>query len=67
MTESENRSKFFDWLIENGLVEVKDIVKSVVKDEYPLLILLIKDRGTASVDTVIKGKDSFQAHKLLSI
>lgn len=58
MTEAENRSKFFEWLIENGLLQVKDVVKSIVKDEYPLLILLTKDRGTITVDTVIKGTET---------
>jgi hypothetical protein len=56
MTEAENRSKFFEWLIENGLIQVKDVVKSIVKDEYPLLILLTKERGTINVDTIIKGE-----------
>ncbi|KAI6183704.1 FAS-associated factor 1 [Aphelenchoides bicaudatus] len=57
MTENENRAKFFEFLIENSLLQVKDVIKSVGKDDYPLLILLTKDRGTVSVDEIIRGTE----------
>lgn len=56
MTDNQNRGKFFEWLIENSLLQVKDVVKTIAKDDYPLLILLSKDRGTVNVEEVIRGK-----------
>lgn len=57
MTEADNRSKFFEWLIENNLLQVKDVAKGASKDQYPLLILLIKDRGSVAVEGIIRGKN----------
>lgn len=56
MTENENRAKFYEWLIENSLLSVKDIVKATTKDDYPLLLLLAKDKGVVNVDEVVRGK-----------
>jgi hypothetical protein len=57
MTDPQNRAKFFEWLIENNLLQAKDVVKSASKDEYPLMLLLTKDRGTVNVESTIRGTD----------
>ncbi|CAD5210415.1 unnamed protein product [Bursaphelenchus okinawaensis] len=58
VTQEDNRNKFRDWVTELGLTEVGDQIRMHVKEDYPLLMLITKDRSTYSVVHFCQGFDN---------
>ncbi|KAI6197351.1 hypothetical protein M3Y94_01213900 [Aphelenchoides besseyi] len=59
MSMQDNRSKLYEWLVENNLTSVKDVIKVITKpDEFPLMLVVLKDRTKYDVDIPpIRGSD----------
>ncbi|KAI6172420.1 AT hook and UBX domain containing protein [Aphelenchoides besseyi] len=59
MSMQDNRSKLYEWLVENNLTTVKDVVKMITKpDEFPVILVVLKDRTKYDVDVPpIRGSD----------
>lgn len=66
MTQADNRAKLHEWLTETNLGTVKDVVKMLTKpDEYPLLIVVMKDRSKFEVELPIRGSFFPSIHSTL--
>ena len=63
MTQASNRQKLFDWLAAMGsqVSEVADSVKHVPHARYPLLAVLVKERGTVTPTALAHGHDSIDS------
>ncbi|KAI6216312.1 AT hook and UBX domain containing protein [Aphelenchoides fujianensis] len=62
VTQADNRGQLCEWLTDSNLGTVKDIVKTLIKpDEYPLLIVVMKDRSKFEVELPIRGADDVDA------
>lgn len=58
MTQLDNRVKLYEWMNQTNLGDVVESVKNIHRKFYPLLVVLIKERGMISRLEVIKGQDS---------
>lgn len=54
MSQAENRQKLYAWM-EADMPDVAENVKNIHKSKYPLLIVLIKERGTIMPSAIAKG------------
>lgn len=61
VTYQENRQRLIDWLELLNLNEVALAVRTISRDKYPILMVLIKDRGTVSPIVIATGHDAHQA------
>uniref|UniRef100_A0AC34FUB0 UBX domain-containing protein n=1 Tax=Panagrolaimus sp. ES5 TaxID=591445 RepID=A0AC34FUB0_9BILA len=58
VTYPENRTRFLDWLEMLNLNDVAQTVRHIRRENYPILMVLIKDRGTVQPVTYASGHDS---------
>uniref|UniRef100_A0A914Z103 UBX domain-containing protein n=1 Tax=Panagrolaimus superbus TaxID=310955 RepID=A0A914Z103_9BILA len=58
VTYPENRTRFLDWLEMLNLNDVAQTVRHIRRENYPILLVLIKDRGTVIPVTYASGHDS---------
>ncbi|CAD5214817.1 unnamed protein product [Bursaphelenchus xylophilus] len=58
VTQDDNRKKFNDWVAELGLTDVADVLRIHPKEDYPLLLLITKERSNYSVANVCQGFDN---------
>ncbi|KAI6218181.1 UBX domain-containing protein [Aphelenchoides fujianensis] len=62
VTQADNRGQLCEWLTDSNLGIVKDVVKTMIKpDEYPFLIVVMKDRSKFEVELPIRGSDDVDA------
>ncbi|KAI1693353.1 UBX domain-containing protein [Ditylenchus destructor] len=61
MTQKENREKLYQWLSGGSMRDVCENLKTINRNKYPLLIILVKDRGTIYPSSVVKGHDSAES------
>lgn len=54
MSQQENRQKLYAWM-SLSMSNVADSIKLIHKTKYPLLIILVKERGTISAHLIAKG------------
>lgn len=57
VTQEDNRRKFVDWLSELGMSDVRDTILMQNKADYPLLVLIYKERSTYQVAGMCRGHD----------
>jgi hypothetical protein len=56
MTQAANRTKLYEWLTVSGMDSVAQDLRGVSLDRYPLLVVIIKEKGSYSVASVSFGK-----------
>lgn len=55
VTQHQNRQHFFEWLSMASLSSLADSIKLFPQTQYPLLILLAKERGVITRTSVVYG------------
>jgi hypothetical protein len=58
VTYPENRQRLLDWLELLNLNDVAQTIRHIRRENYPVLLVLIKDRGTVQPVTYASGHDS---------
>lgn len=58
MSQPENRKKLYEWMSQTNLNDVAESIKNIHRKNYPLLIILVKERGIILRLNVAQGQDS---------
>jgi hypothetical protein len=55
MTQQQNSHTFFEWMNLNGLNVIGDSIRAIPQNKYPLLVILVKEKGQFQRSAVIYG------------
>lgn len=58
ITQYENRQNFYEWMSIGNLGTVNESIRQIPHNKYPLLVIIVKERGQIQRSSLIYGQDN---------